>query len=140
MKTSINNKTKKILMILGVLINIGIGVILTIQSFKGHSGLAFLFGVLMPVLSILFYSNYLKLNSDGNKKDFKKLIFRPGLIMGVLILITSIATSFIVLDSGHLKNTLIEFIQFFGAIILFFLIPNLIYQLIIFQLYKKRVN
>lgn len=127
-------------MILGILINLGIGLLLILQSFKGHSSLGLLFGVLMPVLSILFYSNYLKLKIDRNKKYFKKLVFRPSLLMAVLILITSIATSYLVLDFEYLENTLIEFIQFFGAISALFLIPNLIYQIIIFQLYKKSLN
>ncbi|PTX43537.1 hypothetical protein C8P64_2065 [Christiangramia gaetbulicola] len=127
-------------MILGILINLGIGLILIVQSFKGHSSFGFLFGALMPVLSILFYSNYLKLKSDNNEKDFKKVVFRPSLLIGFLIFITSIVTSFLVLDFEYLENTLIEFIQFFGAISALFLIPNLIYQIIIFQLYKKSLN
>ena len=127
-------------MILGFLINLGIGFILIVQSFKGHSSLGFLFGAIMPILSLLFYSNYLKISSDRNKKAFKKLVFRPSISIGFLILITSIITSYLVLDFDYLENTLIEFIQFFGAITALFLIPNLIYQLIIFRLYKKSLN
>jgi len=99
-------------MILGVLINIGIGIILIIQSFEGHSSLGFLFGALMPILSILFYSSYLNLNIDRNRKSFKKLIFRPSLIIGFFILITSIVTSYLVLDFEYLENTLTEFFSF----------------------------
>lgn len=137
LEVKIKNKKKILLIILGVLINLGIGIILIIQSFKGHSSLGFLFGAFMPILSILFYSNYLKLSDASNEKGFKKLVFRPSLLIGILILIISIVTSFMVLDFDYLENTLTEFVQFFGAIILLFMIPNLIYQIVIFQLYKK---
>ena len=127
-------------MILGVLINLGIGILLVIQSFQGHSSLGFLFGAFTPILSILFYSNYLKLNLIRDKKHFKKLIFRPSVSIGILILIISLITSFMVLDFDYLENTLTDFFQFFGAVTLLFLIPNLIYQLILFQLYKNSFN
>lgn len=126
-------------MTIGILTNIIVGIILINQSYKGHSILGLILGGLMPVFSLLFYSNYLKLNKNLNIKNFKKLLFKPSLMIGIIIIGIFILSLFMTIEIDNLENTLIEFSKFFGAIFFLFLIPNLLYQLIILKFLKKRI-
>ena len=124
-----------ILIILGLIPNIPTSIYIVKQSIGGHSIFGFYFGVLLPILSLVFYFSYLNLNSSfpDNKKELFKIMTKPSIkFLGTILLISIL---YLILTIEFLESLMI-----FGYLILMISIPNFIYQILIYSFMKTRIK
>lgn len=123
------------LIILGLISNVPTSIYIVKQSIGGHSIFGLFFGVLLPILSLVFYYSYLKLSSRllDNKKEFFKILSFPSVKFSATILLISIL--YLILSRDILESTMV-----FGFLILTISIPNFIYQILIYTFMKNRIK
>ena len=124
-----------ILIILGLIPNVPTSIYIIKQSIGGHSIFGLFFGVSLPILSLVFYYSYLKLNSrlPKNKKELFKILSFPSIKFSVTIILTSILYLI-------LSREILESIMVFAILILTISIPNFIYQVLIYIFMKNRIK
>jgi hypothetical protein len=123
------------LIILGLISNVPTSIYIVKQSIGGHSIFGLFFGVLLPILSLVFYYSYLKLSSRllDNKKEFFKILSFPSVKFSATILLISIL--YLILSRDILESTMV-----FGFLILTISIPNFIFQILIYTFMKNRIK
>ena len=119
------------------ILNIIIGFFLVKASAAGHSPFGFYLGILTPIIAIIFYTyRYNKLKNNLIKKKDLIKIFKPTVnILSAIMFISFVLMTMVGLDKFDL-----EYIQFFGVIVLIFMIPNSLVQLIIYLLFKRKLS
>jgi len=131
---SIKNDNIDLTIILTTILNIVIGVILLKASAEGHSPFGFYSSIFIPLITTgLYIYRYNKFKNKHLKKEGLKKLFKPSIDIIIIVLILMLILMF----SIGFRGFDLEYLYFFGVIMLIFLVPNLIIQFIYYIIFKK---
>lgn len=119
---------------IGVLPNIIICVLLIYMAKVGHSPIVFYLGFLIPFISFFCYLIYFK-HFRETQTSLKKAFYytiKPSILISLVILVFML---FMIMLFG--ANDILDWILFYFFFLLIIVLPNFLFQILIFQIVKK---
>ena len=125
------------LVLIGLIPNVILAFIIKEMAYAGHSPVALIVAYLLPFLATLSYMSYVKLNRIlvQNNKKILLFSFTPSFYISLLILILVMSLCFFY--DRELKF-LLEYLWFSLLFIIIIIIPNFIFQCLIYLLIIKK--